>query len=213
MLFRSSYIRASRFPVLLLSDAISISYIKQNKSHSPKLAELANILSTMPNLLPVFLAGKWNVLADQLSRSVYKAAISEEQPDKSITELVVDVRKALGQEITHLSPEGFQQYLLEDQGGPMFNLLKKERVFSVKTEHLTQFTHPSSHPAEAEFLFLLSRANNFDLSFLNLKTLQDYLLELSRSRIPKRILEEFVQKMVTPPLTSLHPYEKRRSSC
>ena len=79
----------------------------------------------------------------------------------------------------------------------MFDLLKKERVFSVKNEHLTLFTNPSSHPAEAEFLFLLTRANNFDLSFFNLKTLQDYLLELERSRIPKRVLEEFVQKTKT----------------
>ena len=67
----------------------------------------------------------------------------------------------------------------------------------MKTEHLTQFTNPSSHPAEAKFLFLLTRANNFDLSFFNLKTLQDYLLELGRSRIPKRVLEEFVQKTKT----------------
>ena len=113
-----------------MSNAISISYLKQNKAHSPKLAELANILSTMPNILSVFLAGKWNVLADQLSRSIHKAAISEEQPDKSITEMVVDIKRALGKDITHLSPEGFQQYLLQDQEGPMFDLLKKEYSLS-----------------------------------------------------------------------------------
>ena len=44
------YIRASQHPVILLSDAISISFLKQNKNHSPKLAELANLLSTMPNI-------------------------------------------------------------------------------------------------------------------------------------------------------------------
>ena len=62
----------------------------------------------------------------------------------------MDVRKALGQNISHISPESFQQYLLQDQEGPMFDLLKKERVFSVKTEHLTQFTNPSSPPADAD---------------------------------------------------------------
>ena len=86
-----SYIRASQKPVLLLSDAISISYLKQNKNHSPKLAELANLLATMPNILPVFLAGRYNVLADQLSRSVHKTAINEAAPDPSISELIFDV--------------------------------------------------------------------------------------------------------------------------
>ena len=192
-----SYIRASQKPVLLLSDAISISYLKQNKNHSPKLAELANLLATMPNVLPVFLAGRYNVLADQLSGSVHKAAINEAAPDPSISELIVDVRTMMQSDISHLIPAAFHQYLLEDQQGELFDLLKKKRVFEIKNEHLRQFTNPSSHPAEAEFLFLLSKANNFDLSFLNLKILQDYLLELGKTRIPSKVLEEFIKHTKT----------------
>ena len=36
---------------------------------------------------------------------------------------------------------------------------------TVKTERLTQSIDPSHHPADAEPLFLLTRANNFGLSF------------------------------------------------
>ena len=58
----------------------------------------------MPNIIPVFLAGKWNVLADQLSRSIHKTAISEEQPDKSITELVMECSQpALPWDMEHVA--------------------------------------------------------------------------------------------------------------
>ena len=62
----------------------------------------------------------------------------------------------------------------------MFEVGEDRLMETVKTEHLTQFTNPSPHPADAEPLFLLTRANNFDLSFYLKKILQDYLLELGR---------------------------------
>ena len=121
-----TYIRASHHPVILLSDAISISFLKQNRAHHAKLTELSHLMSSLTNLVPVFLSGSWNILADQLSRSVHKAAISEETPDPSVTELSIDLKKALGSKITHLSPAGLHEYLQSDPQGELYDLQYKK---------------------------------------------------------------------------------------
>ena len=191
------YIRASIHPVILFSDCISISYLKKNKNHSPRLMELANLIGNLPNLLPVFLNGKFNILSDLLSRQVYKKVIQEGEPDKSVDELVIDIRRIFGKEINHLSPEGFQKYLISDRKGEYFDLLRKERIFVVKSEHLQAFSHPGAPPAESEFLFLLSQVDNFNVKFLNAKILQNYLLELGKSKLPKHVLTDFIKQSKT----------------
>ena len=60
------------------------------KNFSPKNAETALFLASFPNIIPIFIKGKFNLVSDLLSRRIYQGTINGEN-----TGLIYDINCSL----------------------------------------------------------------------------------------------------------------------
>ena len=127
-----SYIWATHHQFLLFSDCLSISYIKQMKYFSPKIAETALFLSSFPNVIPIFIKGKFNLVKDLLPRRIYQGTIKGENPGTNVSSFIHDIRNYMEDEIVSMSSEAFHKFLLDDPSEKMVDLLCQHRTFKIK---------------------------------------------------------------------------------
>ena len=187
------FIKSNFNKVLLFSDAISLSQIQKLKSTSSKLYELSLLISSFPNLQICFLKGKYNSMADLMSRSVFDAVIQDNVTDPDILSISCDVSQLIGKEVSSLSHESLQEYLLTDNQSKYIDLLtNKKRIFHIKKSYMRE-SSPLNTASERELLFLLMNTSKFDLRYLNLNILKDYLMTLNKSKISKNVLQDFIK--------------------
>ena len=205
------YIRSSKHTTLVFTDCMSISLLKQGGYTSQKMKELGLLISTL-NIKTIFLKGKYNYLGDTLSRQLHSGLIKDTNPPAAISDIVIDIRKLFDQEVLTLSPEQLSNFLLQDDNSEAFDMLRGQRVFSMKDEYLQFQKHPCTNPTEMELLFCLTQIAKYDLRFLSLSTIQDYLISLNKARIPKGLLQDFIKfsksKVSSEMLAKLFPMTK-----
>ena len=206
------YIKGNFNKILLFSDAISLSQIQRLKNTSSKLYELSLLISSYPNLQITFLKGKYNSMADLISRTVFDAIIKDNITDSDILSISHDVTQLMDQDVISLNHESLQEYLLNNNSSKYIDLLtNKKRIFHIKKSYLRE-TSPLNTASERELLFLLLNSSNFDLRHLNLNVLKDYLMTLNKTKISKNVLQDFVKytmsKVSSECLQQLFPMDK-----
>ena len=160
----------------------------------------------------IFLKGKYNYLGDTLSRQLHSGLIKDTNPPSAVNDIIINIRNLFKQEVLTLSPENLSNFLLQNDESESFDMLRGQRVFSMKDEYLQFQKHPFTNPTEMELLFCLSQIARYDLRFLSLSTLQDYLVSLEKTRIPKGLLQDFIKfsksKVSAEMLAKLFPMTK-----
>ena len=186
------YIKSNFNKVLLFTDAISLSLIQKLKNTSSKLYELSLLLSSYPNLQVTFLKGRYNSMADLMSRKIFDAIITDDITDPDVLSISHDVTQLLNEEVISLSHESLQKYLLNHNSSEYIDLLKTKRIFHIKKDYVRD-SSPFNTASERELLFLLLNASKFDLKHLNLNVLKDYLMSLNKTKISKNVLQDFIK--------------------
>ena len=186
------YVKANHNKVLLFTDAISLSQVNKLKNSSSKLYELSLLLTAYPNLQVTFLRGKYNSMADLISRKIFNAIVSDDIVDPDILSISHDVSQLVNENVVSLSHESLQEYLLNNNSSKYIDLLKTKRIFHIKKEYLRE-SSPYNTASERELLFLLLNSSKFDLQHLNLNILKDYLMSLNKTKISKNVLQDFIK--------------------
>ena len=126
------YIRANKHTTLIFTDCMAISLIKQGGYTSQKMKELGLLISTL-NVKVIFLKGKYNYLGDTLSRQLHSGLIKDTNPPPSaVNDIIINIRNLFKQEVLTLSPENLSNFLLQDDDSESFDMLKGQRIFSMK---------------------------------------------------------------------------------
>ena len=85
------YIKGNYNKVLLFTDAISLSLIQKLKNTSSKIYELSLLLSSYPNLQVTFLKGRYNSMADLMSRKIFEDIIKDDITDPDVLSIFHDI--------------------------------------------------------------------------------------------------------------------------
>ena len=127
-----------------------------------------------------------------MSRRVFQAVLSADSPDVDVSSIAYDIRRLMKQEVVGLSHESLCEFLLSHNSSEMIDLLRQNKVFKIKSEHL-KINSPLNVASERQLLFLLTNSSRFDLRHLNLSILCDYLISLNKAKISKHVLEDFIK--------------------
>ena len=97
------------------------------KNFSQKMAETALLLSSFPNVIPIFIKGKFKMVSALLSRRIYQETIKGENPGANVSSLIYDIRNNIKDKV--VTSETFDNLFLRYPTVRMVALLSQHRTF------------------------------------------------------------------------------------
>ena len=208
------YIRQSDHDVILFSDCSAIQFLKSNKNHSSKLFQNSLYLSSFNNLTICHIAGKFNAIADLLSRQVFDAIVEDKTEPSDILSNIVIPAKTLIKDGAILNSSDLNKYIMSSTPHKYVSILPSRRTYSIKKDYL-KLRSVSCLPPESKFLFSLQKLASHNLRNLNSNIIRDYLLTLKSERLPKHIIGNFLDamkaKLSASQIAAIYPLEVNKT--
>ena len=205
-----NYIRQNDNQVILFSDCNSLQYLKQNKNHNSKLFQHALYLSSFHNLQISHIAGKYNSLADLLSRTVFDTVMVDKTlASEILTNIVIPVRHLVDDGKIMNSHE-LNEFIMNSAPSKYVDILPHKRLYTIDKEYF-KTKNISSLPPESELLFALQKLSTNDLRHLNSNIIRDFYLTISKEQLPKDLLSSFLDalkcKLTSSELAKIYPLD------
>ena len=199
-LSRCEYLIAqSRHRCMVFSDSKWLSFLSANKKYNARLfANAMYLLYYAPNINICYINGRFNQLADTISRAFYSVYLTSPNPQRNemVDRITIPLDKAGLTPGATLTADELYSFLMSEVPSRLVPCQKNvPRLYQVSPQQLQNVWGGVS--PESQFLYCLRATSSHDPRILNSDVLREFLLSLEKDKAPKDLLKKFRESIAS----------------
>ena len=187
------YILGTKKPAYILTDANAISFLKRSKNSSSRFFEQCILLTSYPNLEPVFIPGRFLTISDILTRAFNDTYVSQTTPLSSkMASIVPPVPVEVYNKIQKFSNEELTDFLLSECPPEFCDLWDARLVYKQAKNHKSEVERMLGSMSSEQTLMYWLRKGWTNPQMFNLDTIKDLIDK--QKKLSKTSFDEIVKK-------------------